>query len=133
VKLSGRAGDEDRLFLAEEELADRIAAGSDLPELGDEQGAGFLGRGRIRRALRRRAEGKSLSLSEEDQVSLRRYAAQVEVPDERYQGLARDRARAAQRYILGTGRIDASRVELTDPGRGAPGVHFSFNSIPLPN
>jgi hypothetical protein len=133
VKLSGQAGDEDRLFLAEGELADRIAAGGDLPELRDDQGAGFLGRGRIKRALQKRAEGKPSSLSQEDQASLRRYVAQVEVPDERYRRLGRDRGRAAQRYILGTGRVDASRVELTDPGRGAPGVHFSFDTIPFPD
>ena len=133
VKLSGQAGDEDRLFLAEAELADRIAAGGDLPELPDDQAAGLLGRGRIKRALEKRAESQTLSLSEEDQVHLRRYLAQVEVPDERYHDLARDRARAAQRHILATERVDASRVELTDPGRGTPGVDFTFDAIPLPD
>ena len=133
VKLSGRAGDEDRPFLAEAELADRIAAGGDLPELPEGQSAGLLGRGRIKSALEKRAQGEPVSLSKEDQAQLRRYLSQVEVPDERYRRLARDRARAAQRYILGTERVDPSRVELTDPGRGAPGVRFSFDAIPLPD
>jgi hypothetical protein len=133
VKLAGQAGDEDRPFLAEAELADQLASGGDLPELPDGQGAGLLGRGRIKGALEKRAEGKPLSLSEEDQVHLRRYLAQVEVPDERYRELARDRARAAQRHILATERVDASRVELADPGRGSPGVDFSFDAIPIPD
>lgn len=133
VKLAGQAGDEDRPFLAEAELADRIAAGGDLPELPDEQGAGLLGRGRIKGALEKRAEGKPLSLSEEDRVHLRRYLAQVEVPDERYDELARDRARAVQRVVLATERVDASRIELADSGRGAPGVDFSFDAIPIPD
>jgi hypothetical protein len=64
---------------------------------------------------------------------LRRYLAQVEVPGERYDELARARARAAQRVILETERIDASRVELADPGRGTPGVSFNFDAIPLPD
>jgi hypothetical protein len=133
VKLAGQAGDEDRPFLAEAELADQLAAGGDLPELPDGQGAGLLGRGRIKGALGKRAEGKPLSLSEEDRAHLRLYLAQVEVPDERYDELARDRARAAQRAILATERVDASRVELADPGRGAPGVDFSFDAIPIPD
>ena len=57
----------------------------------------------------------------------------MEVPDERYDELARDRARAVQRIILETERIDASRIELADPGRGAPGVDFGFDAIPLPD
>jgi len=133
VKLAGQAGDEDRPFLAEAELADQLAAGGDFPELPDGQGAGLLGRGRIKGALEKRAEGKPLSLSEEDRGHLRRYLDQVEVPDERYDELARDRARAAQRAILETERVDASRVELADPGRGSPGVHFSFDAIPIPD
>jgi hypothetical protein len=131
VKLSGQAGDEDRLALAEAELADRIAAGGDLPELPDGEGAGLLGRGRIERALERRAKGEPLSLSEEDQGPLRLYLDRVEVPQERYDELARDRARAAQRRVLESGRIDASRVELADPGGGAPGVRFRFDAIPV--
>jgi hypothetical protein len=133
VKLAGQAGDEDRRALAEAELADRFAAGGDFPELPDGEGAGLLGRGRIKGALEKRTEGEPLSLSEEDQVHLRRYLAQVEVPDERYDELARDRARAVQRVILETERIDASRVELADPGRGTPGVAFGFDAIPLPD
>jgi len=133
VKLAGQAGDEDRPFLAEAELADQLAAGGDFPELPDGQGAGLLARGRIKGALEKRAAGEPLSLSEEDQVHLRRYLAEVEVPDERYDELARDRGRAVQRFILATERIDASRVELDDPGRGSPGVHFSFDAIPVPD
>jgi hypothetical protein len=131
VKLSGQAGEEDRPFLAEAELADRIAAGGDLPEVPDGEGAGLLGRGRIKGALEKRAKGEPLSLSDEDQVHLRHYLAQVEVPDERYDGLARDRARKTQRYLLATERIDASRIELSDPRRGPPGVHFGFDAIPV--
>jgi len=131
VRLSGQAGDEDRLALAEAELADRIAAGGDLPKLPDGEGAGLLGRGRIERALEKRAEGEPLSLSEEDQGPLRRYLERVEVPQERYHELARERARAAQRATLESGRIGASRVELADPGRGAPGVRFRFDAIPI--
>jgi hypothetical protein len=131
VKLTGLAGDEDRPFLAEAELADQIAAGGDLPELPDGEGAGLLERGRIKGALKKRAEGEPLSLSKGNQVHLRRYLAQVEVPDERYDELGRDRARAAQRAILRTERIDASRVELADPGRGTPGVGFGFDAIPV--
>jgi hypothetical protein len=133
VKLAGQAGEEDLPFLAEAELADQIAAGGDLPELPDGQGAGLLGRGRIKGALEKRAKGEPLSLSEEDQAHLRRYLAQVEVSDERYDELARERSRATQRYILGTERIDASRVELSDPRRGPPGVDFSFDAIPVPD
>ena len=44
-----------------------------------------------------------------------------------------DRARAVQRFILARERIDASRVELADPGRGDPGVKFSFDAIPVPD
>jgi hypothetical protein len=132
VKLAGQAGDEDRPFLAEAELAEQLAAGGDFPELPDGQGAGLLGRGRIKGALEKRAEGQPLSLSEEDRGHLRSYLAQVEVPDGRYDELARDRARAVQRFILATERIDASRVELGDPGRGSPGVGFSFDAIPPP-
>ncbi len=133
VKLTGLAGDEDRLFLAEAELADRVAAGGDLPELPEGEGAGLLERGRIKGALKKRAKGEPLSLSDDDQVHLRRYLARVEVPDERYDELARDRARVVQRVILETERIDASRVELADPGRGTPGVDFGFDAIPLPD
>jgi hypothetical protein len=129
VTLTGLAGDEDRPFLAEAELADRIAAGGDLPELPEGEGAGLLERGRIKGALKKRAEGEPISLSKDDEVHLRRYLAQVEVPDERYDELGRDRARAAQRAILETERIDASRVELADPDRGTPGVDFGFEAI----
>jgi len=45
----------------------------------------------------------------------------------------RARARAAQRYILGTERVDASRIELTDSRRGPPGIDFTFDAIPLPD
>jgi hypothetical protein len=133
VKLAGQAGDQDRPFLAEAELAERIAAGGDLPELPEDQAAGFLARGRIKGALGKRAEGEPLSLSEEDRGHLRRYLEQVDVPDQRYDDLARDRARAVQRFILATERIDASRVELADPGRGEPGVKFSFDAVPVPD
>jgi hypothetical protein len=130
LTLAGRAGPDDREPLAEQLLAERVAAGGDLPELGDDDAPGFVARRRIRSALGKRAAGEQARLSPEDRAGLERYLEAVEVPGERYDALARARAEGVRAALLATERVDAARIELAgghDPG--APGVVLSFTAL----
>lgn len=129
VRLTGTTGDEDVPFLAEEELADRVAAGGDLPELRDDQQAGLFARGRIKGALKKRAKGEPIDLKEEDMVFLRRYVATVSVPEARHAALANARAERTRKYLLATQAVEETRISIDPPGRGQPGVEFAFGSV----
>jgi hypothetical protein len=131
LTLAGRAGDEDRDLLAEQLLAERVAAGDDLPELTDDDAPGFLARRRIRRALRKRAQGEEASLSDEDRAGLRRYVEATEVSGERYDALAQARADRVRASLLATERVDAARIALVEVSEsGDPGVVLGFTSLP---
>jgi len=120
IELAGRSGPADRPVLAERIAIERAVAGEPLPEV---EGAGFLARRRVAEALRARGRGEAEELSAEDGALLARTVAAVEVPAERLQALARERAAGVQAQLVGEHALDAARVELAEPAaEGEPGV-----------
>lgn len=121
LRLHGRTGDADRPLLAQQILAERLAAGDGLPEI--EDGAGFLARRRIARAIEARVAGAEAPLDPEDEALLARYLAAVEVPEGRLAALARARAEAVKAFAVSDFGIAADRLSIGDPAPpGDPGV-----------
>ncbi|MEN8160158.1 MAG: DUF748 domain-containing protein, partial [Myxococcota bacterium] len=107
LTLRGSAGPDDRDPLAERVLIDRVAGGQGLPELPD---APFFARRRVQGALAARGRGEPGALEAEDAVLLARYVAAVEVPGERFTGLAQGRADALRSLLEGEHGVGAARV-----------------------
>lgn len=118
LELRGATAPEDDRVLAETILEEQVVADAKLPAVE----AGFLQRRRLRGALRERAEGGAGELDAEDREVLERWIAAIEVPDERREALARQRAEAVRDALLSRHGLDAERVQLGDPTEGAPGV-----------
>ncbi|MBW2236781.1 MAG: DUF748 domain-containing protein, partial [Deltaproteobacteria bacterium] len=124
----GTSGEAERDAVAERILRERAVAGEGLPEI--EDGAALLARGRIQRALKRRAEGKPGELSEEDEALLQRYVAATPVPEARYDALARARAERTRAYMLQVQEFPPQRIRVSDERRvNDPGVVFEFEAI----
>jgi hypothetical protein len=124
----GTSGPAERDAVAERILRERAVAGEGLPEI--EDGAGLLARGRIQRALKRRAEGRPGELSEDDEAFLRRYVAATPVPEARYDALARARAVRTRDYMLQVQEFPPERIRVSDERReNDPGVVFEFQAI----
>jgi hypothetical protein len=120
LELAGRSGPADRPVLAERIAIERATAGEPLPEV---EGAGFLARRRVAEALRARGRGEAEELSAEDEALLASTVAAVEVPGERLQALARERASGVQAQLVAEHGVDAARVQVTEPAsEGEPGV-----------
>ena len=112
LELTGRAGEADRLALAERILIERVAAGKGLPDLTD---SGFFARRRVASALEARGRGEAGALEPEDQALLGRYLEATQVPAERYADLARRRAEAVKEVLVTQHRIGAERLTLAAP------------------
>ena len=109
-------------------LRERAVAGDGLPKL--EDGGGLLARGRIQRALKHRAEGKSGELSQKDEALLQRYVAATPVPEARYDALARARAVRTRNFMLQVQEFPANRIRVSGERRvNDPGVVFEFEAI----
>jgi hypothetical protein len=127
VQLHGRSGPDDLPGLAEQILIERLSSGEKLPEL---EGAGLLARRRVAGALRARGRGEPGELEPEDAALLGRYTAAVEVPPERLDDLARQRAEVARDSLLEEGGLSAERVSIGEPvGPGDPGVIMELASL----
>ena len=116
--LRGRVGPEDEPALAERMLAERIAAGGELPPVE----AGFLQKRRLRRALEERARGGAPDLDGDDAAALARWIGAMEVTEAERQGLARSRAEAARDALVARHGVAAERIEVRAPLEGPPGV-----------
>jgi hypothetical protein len=117
--LRGRAGPEDRDPLAEALLAERVAAGEDLPEVPN---ASSSARRRVADALAERGRGEPGALDPEGAAVLRRMVEAVDVPAAHLAALAARRAEWAREASLAAG-IDAARATLAEPEvPAAPGV-----------
>jgi len=129
LRLRGRTGDADRPKVAEQMLIEAIETGQGLPAL--EDGAGFLARRRISRALSERGRGEEGSLDAEDQALLDRYVAATPVPDERLAALANARAEAVRRVAVDEHGVDAAHLLIGDPAPpGDPGIVLELASSP---
>jgi hypothetical protein len=81
-------------------------------------------------ALRARGRGEPGELEPEDAALLGRYTAAVEVPPERLDDLARQRAEVARDSLLEEGGLSAERVSIGEPvGPGDPGVIMELASL----
>lgn len=121
VRLVGRAGEADRSYLQRALLAERVAAGSGLPKI--DEGAGPLARRKLENALEERTRGGAPDLSGDDEARLERYAATIDVPEERYAALARARAEQLRTLLVEDLGVETSRVRVGHATqRGEPGV-----------
>ncbi len=128
ILLTGRAGEEDHPFLQRAVLTEGVAEGGDLPEL--DEGAGLIGRQQIKSALKKRAKGGEGELSPENEAFLQRYFDASEVPDERYDRLARARADSIRGWLVDKQGVNPARVLVADePKRGDPGIVLDLESL----
>jgi hypothetical protein len=126
VTLTGSAGPEDRDALAGQVLADGLDAGDPLPALSDQE-VPFLSRRRISRALRDRAREEVRVLAEEDEERLRRYVERTDVPDDRFDELARKRAERIRERLATLEGVPPERIRVDeDRLDGNPGVALGF-------
>lgn len=115
IVLRGRIGAEDHPILAEDILREHVQAGQKMPEVSD---SGFLARRRIHQYLIRRARGKTAALEEKDRSLFERYLKAVEIPEERLNALARQRAERVRDQLVAKGAKPGS---LSVESRGADG------------
>jgi len=130
VVLRGSADPEaDRDGLALRILAERAAAGQDMPEA-DVEGAGFIDRLRLGSALGDHAGGEPLELEGDRRALLEAWKRTVEVPAERLDALARARAEAARRALLTGHDVDPARVRAAEAAeRDGPVVRIDFEAV----
>jgi hypothetical protein len=120
IEVTGRSGPGDGPALAEQLAIERATAGESLPEV---EGAGFLARRRIAEALRAEGRGETPELSEEDRALRDRSVAALEVPRERFEALARERAAGLVGRLVSDYGAPAERVLAAEtPAEGDPGV-----------
>jgi len=127
--LRGRTSPEDRPFVAEQLLIERIKAGKGLPDV---EGSGFLARRRISQALvaadksGAARKGPPAGMSPEDKARYDKTIAAVEIPNDRLVALASARA-ASIRALLVAKKIDPSRVAVGErEADGEAGVVVSL-------
>jgi hypothetical protein len=125
--LRGRAGEPDRLPVAEDLLREAIARDEE-PPLPD---SSFFQRRRLRSALEERARGETPELSDEDRAALERWIASVTVPRERLLALARSRAETLLARMAAEHGVAATRLPLGEPGEGEPGVTLELTAAAL--
>ena len=126
VRLQGGSTPGDRDALAERILANRVAAGGDLPDL---DGAGFFARRRVRGALEKRGRGEAGALGPKDAELLARYRTATYVPPDRFAALARARARALAATLTATHGIAVGLVRVADePDTEQAGVRVRFEA-----
>lgn len=123
IVLRGRIGAEDRPILAEDILREHVQAGQKMPEVSD---SGFLARRRIHQYLIRRARGKTAALEEKDRSLFERYLAAVEIPEERLNALARQRAERVRDQLVAKGARPGSLSVESRGADGEPGVEVIF-------
>jgi hypothetical protein len=125
--LRGRAGEPDRLPVAEDMLREAIAADRE-PPLPD---SSFFQRRRLRSALEERARGATPELSDEDRAALERWIASVTVPRERLLSLARSRVETLLARMVAEHGVPATRLPLGEPTEGEPGVTLELTAAGL--
>lgn len=116
--LIGQVGEEDEPFLRSQALLERIDAGAFTPY--DETGR--TERRRLRRGLLLRMRSQPDQLAPEDAAVLEEWLAEVKVPRESRDHLARKRVEALRSVIVDTHGLDATQVRIADPREGPPGV-----------
>ncbi len=125
--LRGRAGEPDRLPIAEEMLREAIARDKE-PSLPD---SSFFQRRRLRAALEERARGVDDELSAEDRSALERWIASVPVPPERLRALAASRADALRTRLAEEYAVDPARLPPGEPQDGDPAVTLELTAAGL--
>jgi hypothetical protein len=126
VNLAGGTGPEDEGAMALAELADRTAAGDDLPELPD---TGFLELRRVRTALKDHGTDASAHLEPTDQKLLERLVTATPVTDARRQALARARAESVREHLVETYGVPGARVGVEPVARTEAGVEPLLASL----
>lgn len=127
--LRGRISAEDRPKVAEQILLERMKAGQGLPEVA---GAGFFEKHRIGSVLSKRAKGKDVAISDKDKALYDRYVAAVQIPDERLNALAKDRAGKARDMLVAKGIKPTSITVGEREADGDAGVVISFGKQGAP-
>ncbi|MBE2204999.1 MAG: DUF748 domain-containing protein [Chthoniobacterales bacterium] len=125
--LRGRTSADDRPILATQLLIERVQSGKGLPEVSD---AGFLARRRIQHYLAKRGKGAEATLEDKDRPLFDRYVAATEIPADRLDALANQRAERV-RALLVARKIAPSRLTIGKPETGGEaGVGISFQATP---
>jgi hypothetical protein len=122
--LRGRAGEPDRLPVAEDMLREAIARDKE-PPLPD---SSFFQRRRLRSALAERARGQTPELSDEDRAALERWIASVTVPRERLLALARSRAETLLARMVAEHGVATTRLPVGEPTEGDPAVTLELTA-----
>jgi hypothetical protein len=126
VNLAGGTGPEDEAAMALAELADRTAAGDDLPEVPD---TGFLELRRVRTALKDHGTDAAAHLEPTDQELLERLVTATPATDARRQALARARAESVREHLVETYGVPAARVGVEPVARTEAGVEPLLASL----
>jgi hypothetical protein len=118
LELRGRSDVEDDPALAERMLIEMVVADAELPPVD----AGFLQKRRLSGALEDRGEGRPDELGPEDTHALARWIGAVEVPPDRRDDLARERATAVRDALVESHGVSPDRLRVGDPLTGPPAV-----------
>ncbi len=123
LTLHGVAGESDARVLAERQLAELALSGEELPAVE----AGAPQRRRLVAWLRTRAGGEpSQPLEPEDAVLLEGWIERVEVPPQRFEALAVERAAAARDALVERYGCDPSQLLVEETHSGEPGVSIDL-------